>query len=408
MDEIITLDVGGTLFKTTKSTLLNAEYFQNMFHFESNKKRSIKIKFEIDIFNKIHINFFENDNNNYIFIDRDPEIFQYVLRLLRGNTCSFPEEYFDELQYYGIEFANVSINNSSNIDKSPYKVLNIDFEKYNYFRVFNTFTNGSPNNKIVIPIGNEKNVLLKSLKLGCFNVNNSSSPIRIDMFLSKINHIELWYEHVAIITLPFEVLLYNSRYKHELQSIPIIFGNWNSNINIFVPDMSKFKIIITFRHELTNHDMIKVFTEIIMIDKIPNHTFSTLTKFFNTKVFPQYQFWNDWQSQRFIPLKIDLETKIYKILLCNVETLMYKSYNSSIVLRLNNKEYLKDNQQSRHPLICYMNNNHCIIIDLGSYPIIISKDDLLEIFLNTPNIPQRIVVVHETVLRSTNNSITIN
>jgi len=87
-DGIVTLDVGGTLYKTSISTLKKCStFFQGMF----SGRYSVK-----------------KDANGAIFIDRDGKIFDYILKFLRnGSLGKLSEEQRDDLwmeaEYYQIE-----------------------------------------------------------------------------------------------------------------------------------------------------------------------------------------------------------------------------------------------------------------------------------------------------------------
>jgi hypothetical protein len=78
-DIIVTLDVGGKVFKTNKSTLMKSEYFNNLFN-------DTKI-----------------DYSNPIFLDRSYSSFKHILHFLRDNTYKFPAQYESELKYYPSE-----------------------------------------------------------------------------------------------------------------------------------------------------------------------------------------------------------------------------------------------------------------------------------------------------------------
>ena len=88
-DEIVTLNVGGTLFTTSKSTLMIVPFFQRMF--EGNWSTT-KLA------------------DGSIFIDRDPHIFGILLKILRGYTFDpdqFPDpdrsHLFEDADFYGIK-----------------------------------------------------------------------------------------------------------------------------------------------------------------------------------------------------------------------------------------------------------------------------------------------------------------
>ena len=75
----VKLNVGGTLFETTKNTLSLSLYF--------------KTKFD---------NW--NNEDNVMFIDRSPYIFKHILSLLRDPTYNYPSKYLEELTFYMINY----------------------------------------------------------------------------------------------------------------------------------------------------------------------------------------------------------------------------------------------------------------------------------------------------------------
>ena len=74
------LDVGGTLFKTTKQTLVQAEYFKAM------------------------LERWQSDSDTPIFIDRDPDNFKHILAYLRDQQHRIPDSVLYELDFYGIKY----------------------------------------------------------------------------------------------------------------------------------------------------------------------------------------------------------------------------------------------------------------------------------------------------------------
>jgi hypothetical protein len=76
MTTIITLDVGGKLFKINKELLIaKSEYFDNFF----------------------------KDNKTYeepLYIDRCPHIFKHILGYIRDTNYPFPEKYQSEYDYF--------------------------------------------------------------------------------------------------------------------------------------------------------------------------------------------------------------------------------------------------------------------------------------------------------------------
>ncbi|KAL7750080.1 Potassium voltage-gated channel subfamily D member 2 [Sorochytrium milnesiophthora] len=85
MHEVVTVDVGGTQFKTYWSTLLGRSHSpETLFHA-----------------------LYKTSNNGTLFIDRDPEVFASLLRYLRTGHAEVPKSislraYVDEVEdYYG-------------------------------------------------------------------------------------------------------------------------------------------------------------------------------------------------------------------------------------------------------------------------------------------------------------------
>ena len=79
MNDRLKLNVGGTIFETTKSTLEKSLYFRKFFKHNYNK------------------------DNESIFIDRSPHIFKHVLSLLRDPSYYYPLKYKSELEYFQID-----------------------------------------------------------------------------------------------------------------------------------------------------------------------------------------------------------------------------------------------------------------------------------------------------------------
>lgn len=100
---VVTIDVGGQLFQTTKQTLSNAG--------------------PKSFFSKI-----SNSDNAIPFIDRDPDLFSILLSLLRTGNLPSKAKPFDiqdlifESQFYGIE--NLLINSQSN--PSQFDAFNLE------------------------------------------------------------------------------------------------------------------------------------------------------------------------------------------------------------------------------------------------------------------------------------------
>lgn len=82
MSEILTLDVGGVIFKINKELLLKkSEYFKSLFEDNSNLV-----------------------SEKVIYVDRSPHIFKHVLSFIRDSTYDYPIKYISELKYFLVDF----------------------------------------------------------------------------------------------------------------------------------------------------------------------------------------------------------------------------------------------------------------------------------------------------------------
>lgn len=89
----IKLNVGGTLFESSISTLEHSLYFKNMFEM------------------------FGDNIPDIIFVDRDPENFKYVLKFLRDENYKVPCEVESELKFFLINY-----NDENILDKQLIKI----------------------------------------------------------------------------------------------------------------------------------------------------------------------------------------------------------------------------------------------------------------------------------------------
>ncbi|ARF11034.1 BTB/POZ domain protein [Hokovirus HKV1] len=104
MDDHIYLNVGGTIFETTKSTLVLCPYFRKLIEFPD----------------------FNSTREKPYFIDRCPKIFRHVLNLLRNINYDYPEKYIDELEFYG--FVNDMKNDMKN--DRYFSIVNDNYNSY--------------------------------------------------------------------------------------------------------------------------------------------------------------------------------------------------------------------------------------------------------------------------------------
>lgn len=100
-DDIITLDVGGTIFKTTKTTLKGSSYFRSLFEHSWTMKPG-----------------------EPYFIDRSGVLFEHVLCYLRDINYKYPGIYEDELIYYQVTYDNSNfIYNFMVSDKGRHEIM---------------------------------------------------------------------------------------------------------------------------------------------------------------------------------------------------------------------------------------------------------------------------------------------
>ena len=118
--KIISLDVGGVLFRTTQTTLIKAGFFNVFF-----------ARWEELNYNETH------------FIDRDGEGFKHVLNFLRDPNYKVPKEYIYELDFYDVKYDKYDIrkNMKPKNDLSTY-VSSIDDTLK---AIFKSFTNRNGN-----------------------------------------------------------------------------------------------------------------------------------------------------------------------------------------------------------------------------------------------------------------------
>lgn len=113
-DDIVKLDVGGSVFKTSRATLTKSEgIFKEMFETEE------KIK---------------QDENGCIFIDRDPKHFRLILNYMRDDDTILPEsakeiqEILKEAECYRLEGLVEMCKEKIPGGTQKFKTIETDFE----------------------------------------------------------------------------------------------------------------------------------------------------------------------------------------------------------------------------------------------------------------------------------------
>jgi len=105
-NQIISLNVGGRIFQTTKQTLMSgSEYFRDIFE-----------------------NSQDTNTKEPLFIDRSYKAFEHVLSLLRNPTYEFPNLYKGELDFFGIKYTKIDENDNEKSDNIEIYFIN-DQEK---------------------------------------------------------------------------------------------------------------------------------------------------------------------------------------------------------------------------------------------------------------------------------------
>lgn len=113
--QVVSLNVGGQLFLTGKSTLLKAE-----------KSRIARMFRGDEVLQKV------GQTSPVYFIDRDPTHFQRVLNFLRNGSCTLPrsreerQELLVEAQYYQLD--DLAAELTTSLDDYANAALSFDFE----------------------------------------------------------------------------------------------------------------------------------------------------------------------------------------------------------------------------------------------------------------------------------------
>ncbi len=88
---IVTINVNGKIFQTTKSTIIRSEYFRNLFN--------------------------DTEIQDTIYLDRSSTIFYHVLEYLRDPQYHYPVKYMEELKFYLITYVNPNKVLDENLNK---------------------------------------------------------------------------------------------------------------------------------------------------------------------------------------------------------------------------------------------------------------------------------------------------
>jgi hypothetical protein len=83
--EIITINLQGKNFKTSRQTLYEIPYFKSLAY--------------------------ELDKSNEFYLDRSAHIFKHILAWAVDNNYQFPEKYRSELKFFDINIKNVVFEN---------------------------------------------------------------------------------------------------------------------------------------------------------------------------------------------------------------------------------------------------------------------------------------------------------
>ena len=106
--DIIKLNVGGTKFYTTRSTLLKSGYFRAL----------LSGKFADS-----------TQADGYLFIDRDPVIFDFVLKYLRCDYVSLPTKYLQEMDLES-KFLQIDLDLSSHLEMDKLQHVTITYVEW--------------------------------------------------------------------------------------------------------------------------------------------------------------------------------------------------------------------------------------------------------------------------------------
>jgi hypothetical protein len=206
------INVGGTIFTTTIDTLSKCNFFLKFFKNEEMKHQTP-------------------------FIDRDPEGFTHVLRLLRNPEYTIPEEWISELKFY----SGIMIPDVTKMDADPTEVYEKDIKTIIYYI--------DSQEHLEIPLPPSITFILTLTPNYC-NLNSETT------FL--IPHNVDWIHYPLINSETFGFLTAGAQ-KYE-------FGNEKVFRPIFIPAIVWYKnTSITIRHDANNRpEKLRVCVSIII------------------------------------------------------------------------------------------------------------------------------------------------
>lgn len=175
----ITLRVGEGTFETSYDTLAKSRYFETWFRSENKTRESPPFTLKLD---------------------RDPEAFRHVLKLLRNPDSVFPAEYFNELEFYDIGVfekilenpAFMQVNDSTVVNWMSIKYIRYD-EDNNFYQLFLSSRKRSECKPVNVFPGSEFYEYL-NFKRKTFNELPDFDTAKVDNFAGGYEFFLNWYQ----------------------------------------------------------------------------------------------------------------------------------------------------------------------------------------------------------------------
>lgn len=98
MEKTVKLNIGGTIFETTRDTLSRSQYFSSLFNRWNRDDGETSL------------------HETPYFIDRSAILFEHVLCLLRDPSYPFPPDNYSELDFYGIEYEKTIVKDLTDVN----------------------------------------------------------------------------------------------------------------------------------------------------------------------------------------------------------------------------------------------------------------------------------------------------